>query len=132
MLNQVTITGRITADLDVRRTQSQKAVASFCIACERDFAPEGGNKVSDFIDCIVWEKKAEAIAKWFAKGDPITVLGRLTSRNWEDKSGNKRKSIELLVSDFYFPLTNKNGKSEPVSREEQQFVELDDEGDLPF
>ena len=103
MLNHITIMGRLTRDPELRRTGSGVAVASFCVAVDRDFAPkDSGEKKADFINCVAWRATGEFISKYFTKGRMIVVEGRLEMRDWTDKDGNKRTSAEVVVSNAYF------------------------------
>ena len=97
MLNHITIMGRLTRDPELRRTGSGVAVASFTVAVDRDFGGrDGGEKETDFIDCVAWRQTGEFVSKYFTKGSMIVVSGRLQIRGWTDKDGNKRRSAEVL------------------------------------
>lgn len=103
MLNHITIMGRLTRDPELRYTQSQTPVASFTLAVDRDFGGrDGGEKQTDFIDCVAWRSTAEFVSKYFAKGRMAVVTGRLQIRNWQDKEGNKRRSAEVVADNVYF------------------------------
>ena len=103
MLNHITIMGRLTRDPELRRTGSGVAVASFTIACDRDFNPkDGGEKEVDFIDCNAWRSTGEFVSKYFAKGSMAIVSGRLQIRNWTDSEGSKRRSAEVVADNVYF------------------------------
>ena len=102
MLNHITIQGRIGTDIELRRTGSGVAVASFTVAVDRDFKNSGGEKETDWIECVAWRQTAEFIQKHFAKGRMIVVSGRLQVRPWTDKDGNKRKTTEIVVENAYF------------------------------
>lgn len=102
MLNQITVMGRICNEIELRRTGNGVAVVSFTIAVDRDFKNEGGEKETDFIDCVAWREKGEFIQKFFTKGKMIVVSGRLQTRNWTDKEGVKRKTSEVKVENAYF------------------------------
>ena len=103
MLNQINIMGRLTKDPELRRTGSGTAVASFTIACDRDFSnKESGEKETDFIDCVAWRSTAEFLEKYFSKGRMIVVSGRLQKRNYTDKDGNKRYATEVVADSVYF------------------------------
>ena len=103
MLNHVTIMGRLTRDPELRRTGSGIAVASFTVAVDRDFGGrEGGEKETDFIDCVAWRQTGEFVSKYFTKGRMIVVSGRLQIRGWTDKDGNKRRSAEVVADNVYF------------------------------
>ena len=126
MLNHITIMGRICNDIELRRTGNNVAVASFTVAVDRDFK-SGGEKETDWIDCVAWRQTGEFIQKHFAKGRMIVVSGRLQIRNWNDKDGNKRKTAEVVVDNAYF------GDSKNTSAPAQNFAPIEeaDEG-LPF
>lgn len=98
MLNHIDIMGRLTKDVELRRTPSGVAVASFTIACDRDF----GQKETDFIECTAWRQTGEFVSKHFSKGKMIVVSGRLQIRKWTDKDGNKRSAAEIVAENVYF------------------------------
>ena len=103
MLNHIVIMGRLTRDPELRRTGSGIAVASFTVAVDRDFGGrEGGEKETDFIDCVAWRQTGEFVSKYFTKGSMIVVSGRLQIRNWNDKEGNKRRTAEVVADNVYF------------------------------
>ena len=103
MLNHIVIMGRLTRDPELRRTGSGIAVASFSVAVDRDFGGrDGGEKETDFIDCVAWRQTGEFVSKYFTKGSMIVVSGRLQIRNWTDKEGNKRRSAEVVADNVYF------------------------------
>lgn len=98
MLNFVGIQGRFVRDPEMRRTNSGKAVASFTLAVDRP----GKDNGAAFIPCVAWEKTAEFINNYFTKGNAIVVEGRLDSRDWNDKDGNKRTAYEVVVTQAHF------------------------------
>ena len=103
MLNHIVIMGRLTRDPELRRTGSGIAVASFTVAVDRDFSGrDGGERETDFIDCVAWRQTGEFVSKYFTKGSMIVVSGRLQIRNWNDKDGNKRRSAEVVADNVYF------------------------------
>ena len=103
MLNHITIMGRLTRDPELRRTGSGIAVASFTLAVARDYSPkDGGERETDFIDCVAWRQTGEFVSKYFTKGRMAVVSGRLQIRNWNDKDGNKRRSAEVVADNVYF------------------------------
>ena len=128
MLNHITVMGRITKDIELRRTTAGVAVASFTIACDRDFKSSTGEKETDFIECVAWRQTAEFIERNFFKGKMILVSGRLQIRSWQDKDGNKRKTAEILADNAYF-ADSKSDSTAPA----QNFSMLDgDDSELPF
>ena len=108
MLNVVIIMGRLTKDPEIRRTDSGKAVASFSLAVDRDYAPKGGEKETDFLDCVAWEGTAEFIEKYFKKGSMLALQGRLQKRSWTDKEGNKRYTTEAVANQVWFGESKKS------------------------
>ena len=110
MLNHITIMGRLTRDPELRRTGSGIAVASFTVAVDRDFSgKDGGEKETDFIDCVAWRQTGEFVSKYFTKGRMIIVSGRLQIRPWTDKDGNKRRTAEVVADNCYFGDSKKEG-----------------------
>ena len=110
MLNHITIMGRLTRDPELRRTGSGIAVASFTVAVDRDFGGrDGGEKETDFIDCVAWRQTGEFVSKYFTKGRMIVVSGRLQIRSWTDKDGNKRRTAEVVADNVYFGDSKREG-----------------------
>ena len=103
MLNKVFIMGRLTRDPELRRTGSGIAVASFTLAVDRDFSPkDGGERETDFIDCVAWRQTGEFVSKYFTKGRMAVVIGRLQINSFTDKDGNKRRNAEVVADMVYF------------------------------
>ena len=103
MLNHITIMGRLTRDPELRTTQSGVSVASFTAAVDRDFGGrDGGERQTDFIDCVAWRQTGEFVSKYFRKGSMIVVSGRLQSRKWQDREGNNRTNWEIQADNVYF------------------------------
>ena len=129
-LNVCTIMGRMTKDPELRRTASGVAVANFTLAVDRDFTPkDGGEKETDFIDCIAWRGTGEFVSKYFSKGSMAIVSGRLQIRSWTDKDGNKRRSAEVDASSVYFGDSKKSSDgtySAPTTNASQR-----DDGGFP-
>ena len=110
MLNHITIMGRLTRDPELRRTGSGVAVAGFTLAVDRDYSgKDGGEKETDFIDCVAWRQTGEFVSKYFTKGRMAVVSGRLQIRNWNDKDGNKRRSAEVVADNVYFGDSKRDG-----------------------
>ncbi len=144
MLNHITIMGRLTRDPEMRRTASGVAVTNFTIACYRDFGgKDGGEKETDFIDCVAWRQTGEFVSKYFTKGRMAVVSGRLQIRSWTDKDGNKRKSAEVVADNVYFGDSKNStadnstgtfgGYAAPAQAPATDFAMLDDDdAQLPF
>lgn len=131
MLNKVIVMGRLVRDPELRRTNSGTAVASFTIACDRDFKSDGGEREADFIECVAWRNTAEFVSKYFAKGRMAVVSGRLQTRNWTDKEGNKRKATEIVAESAYFG-DSKREELQSYAAPQESFAELPDDGEIPF
>lgn len=136
MLNSVILMGRLTADPELRKTESGKSVTSFSIAVERNYAAKGQDRETDFFDIVAWNQTAEFITKYFGKGAMITVQGELRTRPYEAKDGSKRKSTEVQTDKAFFcgtkaasPATSKADSSE---KEEPNMPEEFDDMKLPW
>lgn len=105
-MNKVILTGRLTKDVEVKTTNTGKAVAQFTVASNRITKDASGNYEADFIPCVAWQKNAEFISKYFAKGSPILVEGRMQVRSY-DKNGEKRYVTEVIVDRCEFYSTSK-------------------------
>lgn len=143
MLNKAILMGRLTRDPEHKYINNNMPVCTFTLAIDRNTKTANGEKITDFINCVAWGQKADFIKQWFSKGMMAIVEGRVQSRNWEDKNGNKRTAIEVNVNEISFGETKKsreaNGQTEPnyqvpsyAPNIEPDFTELDDEGDVPF
>lgn len=134
MLNKAILMGRLVRDPEMRRTQSNTAVASFTLAIDRDRKDQSGNRQTDFIDCVAWGQQADFVCQWFTKGMMAIVCGRVQSRNWQDKNGNKHTSIEVNCEEISFGETKKSREQGGASRAgSDSFEELDeDDSDVPF
>lgn len=109
-MNTVILMGRMTADPELKRTQTGKDVMSFSVAVDRGY---GEKKQTDFINCVAWENTARFIGQWFPKGRLIALEGSLQTRSYEDKYGNKRTTTEVLVRQVHF-TGDKVGSSRSV------------------
>ena len=149
MLNKVILMGRLVADPELRHTQSGIAVVSFRVAVDRNYrSADASAQTADFIDVVAWRNTAEFVAKWFTKGKMIIVSGSIQSRNWTDKDGNKRYTVEVVADEVQFGEGKKSeasGTGAPRSDSAPQqsgykppssgsdFMELsDDDDELPF
>lgn len=132
MLNKGILMGRLTRDPELRHTQSGTAVCSFTLAIDRDRKDANGEKQTDFIECVAWNKQAEFVAQWFSKGMMAIVVGRIQSRKWQDQNGNNRTAIEINCEDVSFGETKKNRDSNS-GRQNSDFADMPEEdSDVPF
>ena len=111
MLNKAILMGRLSADPELRQTPNNKSVCSFTIAVNRGFAKQGEEQQTDWIDIVAWGKTAEFVSKYFTKGQLIAVAGRIQTRSYEDKQGNKRKAVEVVAEEVHFAEPKKNGQN---------------------
>ena len=151
MLNKIILMGRLARDPELRRTGSGIAVTSFRLACDRDFKSQNGEKETDWIDVVAWRSTAEFVSKYFTKGRMAIVEGRLQTRDWTDKEGNKRVATEVVAENVYFGDSKRDaaegvysapsyeapagGRSSApaASSSFSDFAEIGEEdGDLPF
>jgi single-strand DNA-binding protein len=124
--------GRLTKDIEIRKA-GDSPVCDFTIAINR-FVKDKDHPMSDFIDCVAWNKTAENIEKFFHKGDRIAVSGRVQVDNYEDKDGVKRKSWKVQVADFDFIESKKSQSNTDTGTKPNSEVTDDSENpeDLPF
>lgn len=133
-MNRVILLGRLTRDPELRQTANNVAVASFAVAVNRPYQKDK-EREADFIECAAWRGTGEFVARYFAKGDPIMLEGRLQVRSYEDKQGNKRRAYEVVCENVEF--TGSRERRPPDDPQEQtydasDFEEVDSDGDLPF
>ena len=100
--NKVILIGNMVADPELKTTPNAVNVCSFRIAVGRRYIKAGEQQQTDFIDIVAWRAQAEFVAKYFSKGKPILVCGSIQSRNWQDKEGNKRTTIEVIADEVSF------------------------------
>ena len=103
-MNLVCLIGRLTKDPELKTTQSGKSVVTFSLAAD-------GFKDTDFIDCVAWNATAENLAKFKKKGEQIALTGRITTRSYEDRNGNKRKAVEVTCNTIDFVGGKSNGET---------------------
>lgn len=114
MLNTAILMGRLTADPELKTTNSGLSVVSFCVAVDRRYQKDG-EKQADFLNVVAWRQTAEFICKHFRKGQMIAVQGSIQTRNYEDKNGNKRTAVEIVAENVSFC----GSKSEPAEQNPQ-------------
>ena len=130
-MNNVNIIGRITKDVEVRKTSTNKSVSSFSIAVD-NLATKDGEKTTSFFNCNAWNNVAETLSKYTRKGDRIAISGSLIQRNYENKNGEKISVVEINVNSITLIENKKENAS--VNRENKS-VENDNkinDDDLPF
>lgn len=100
MLNSVSLTGRLTRDVDLRYTQSGTAAGSFTLAVDRKFKSKNGERETDFVNCQIWRKSAENFANFTKKGSLVGVEGRIQTRTYDNAQGQKVFVTEVIVDNF--------------------------------
>ena len=113
--NKVILGGRMTTDAELKTTPSGVTVTTFSVAVNRKVVKDQEQK-TDFINCVAWRTTAEFISRYFHKGSSICVVGSLYQRSWQDKDGNKRYTVEVIVDEAYFV----DSKNEATSIKDQQ------------
>ena len=107
-LNKVFFIGNLTAEPELKNTNSGTAVCNFSIAVNRPFVKEG-QKTVDFINVVAWAKTAEFLCKYFKKGDPVFIQGRIETRDWVDENKVKRVAVEVIVDELQFVKNKSDG-----------------------
>lgn len=135
MINNVCLVGRLTRPVDLRYTSNGTAFGSFSLAIDRTYKNQSGEKETDYINCVIWRKPAVNLSNFTSKGSLLGVEGRLQTRSYENKEGQKVYVTEVLVENFSL-LESKSvteGRQQaPIENVEQvQFGEVNDD-DLPF
>lgn len=100
MLNNISLVGRLTKDVDLRYTPSNVAVATFTLAVNRTFKNENGDREADFINCVMWRQQAEILANWAKKGALIGVTGRIQTRSYDNQQGQRVYVTEVVAEQF--------------------------------
>ena len=151
MLNVVAIMGRLVADPELKTTPAGINVCAFRIACDRSFVQQGQQRQADFIDVVAWRHNADFLCKYFAKGGMVAVQGRLQTRQYQDRNGNKRTAVEVVADSLSFAGSSKKPGGQAVDEggeaphsdyrdpapaysqgDADDFAVIDDNDDLPF
>lgn len=120
MLNSVNLTGRLTKDPELRNTQSNIAVSNFTIAVNRSFTDANGERGSDFINIVTFKKTAEIVQKYLRKGSLVGISGRLQSRSYENKDGQRVFVTEVIADNVAFLETKQQAEQSQQSQTQQQ------------
>lgn len=135
MINRVVLVGRITKDPDLKYTQSNIPVVSFTLAVNRQYTDQQGERQADFVNCVVWRRQAENLAKFVSKGALLGVEGRIQTRQYESEQG-MRYITEVLADSIQFLESRSDGERTEKTSNEDDFYEVDKklaaEDDLPF
>lgn len=121
MLNNISLVGRLTKDVDLRYTPSNVAVATFTLAVNRTFKNENGEREADFINCVMWRQQAENLANWAKKGALIGITGRIQTRSYDNQQGQRVYVTEVVAETFQLlESRNSQGQSQGPTRQAQQ------------
>jgi len=101
-MNKAILIGRLTRDPELRTTPTGRNVCQFAIAVNRTFTNANGEREADFINCVVWDKQAENLARYQKKGNQIAIDGRIQTRNYDDKDGKRVYVTEILATNISF------------------------------
>ena len=129
MLNNTVLMGRLTADPELKHTQSGNAVVRFTLAVERSYAKSGEQRQTDFIDVIAWRSTAEFVSRYFQKGMLVAVQGSIQTGSYTDREGIKRKSFDVVASQVHFAERKRDNSPDQTSND--RWDELENV-DLPF
>lgn len=141
MINRVVLAGRPTRDLELKSTQSGTSVCSFTLAVDRNFKNKNGEREADFISCIAWKKTAEVMSQYVKKGSIIGVDGRIQTRSYDNRDGQRVYVTEVVVDNFSFlggsdKDSQENHNNQSLNQSNQPFdsneqIDVTDD-DLPF
>ena len=146
MINNVTLIGRLTKDVELKYTPANQAVAQFTLAVNRTFKNANGERETDFINCVIWRQAAENFVNWVKKGALIGITGRIQTRNYENQQGQRVYITEVVAENFQM-LESRNQQqgqqqAQPQQAKQQQAKQPDpfaggaptslNDDDLPF
>ena len=140
MINSVVLMGRLTADPELKTTPNGTSVTSFSMAVERNYAPKGQERETDFINVVAWRQTAEFVCRYFDKGQIIAITGSIQTRKYQDKNGNNRTAVEVVANQVSFcgskaesgGSTPQQETTTPSNTGTDDFEDLPDDDDLPF
>ena len=134
--NKVILIGRLTRDIELKKTASDISFANFSLAIDKPYNKEKNHPEAVFVNCNVWRNRADFLAKYFGKGDKVAVEGYLDDNVWTDKDGREHKDKIVVVDDIEFVERKSNKSTENDSAKTESSARSDDEdeddSDLPF
>ena len=139
MFNTVILSGRLTANPELKATPNGVSVCSFTIAVDKRYK-QGEEKQADFINIVAWRNVAEIVSKYFSKGSMIGIEGSIQTRKYTDKDGNNRTAFEILANNVQFMESKRDGAASQASATPttfsnagfNDFEEISADDDLPF
>lgn len=148
MLNKVILMGRLTRDPELKYTPSNVAVTTFSVAVDRNYARQGEQRQTDFINVVAWRTTAEFVAKYFTKGQLMALSGSIQTRTWDDNEGKKHYVTEVVADEVYFaegkrdnggasysapiPTEAPAAPQQTMAQKSPDFEISPDDDDLPF
>lgn len=132
MINCVVIMGRLTADPELKTTNSGLSVTSFTVAVDRPYQKDGKEREADFINVVAWRKTAEFVTNYFSKGSMIAIQGRIQTRKYKDKNGNNRIAFEVVADNVSFCGGKGSGSTAKDSTKRTDDWQTESDDDLPF
>lgn len=131
-INRVVVTGRLTADPELKMTPANVAVLTIGVAVDRNYKNESGEHDVDYFDVVAWRGTADFIAKYFRKGDKIEVDGKLRTRKWKDKYDQNRISYEINADNVDFGGKRQTGNEYDATPVQIEDFKIADGDDVPF
>lgn len=131
MINNVTLIGRLTKDVELKYTPANQAVAQFTLAVNRTFKNANGERESDFINCVIWRKSAENFANFAKKGALVGITGRIQTRNYDNAQGQRVYITEVIAENFQM-LESRNQQQGQQQAQPQQATQQQAKQPDPF
>ncbi len=130
--NKVILIGHLTADPELKQTQSGVSVCSFSIGVSRKYSKDG-QQTTDFVNIVAWRTTAEFIARYFRKGNAICICGQLQTRSYTDHTGVKRYVTEVMAEEASFvERKSDTARNDDLVPPAPRFEEISGDDDLPF
>ena len=131
MINNLTLIGRLTKDVELKYTPANQAVAQFTLAVNRTFKNANGERESDFINCVIWRQSAENFANFAKKGALVGITGRIQTRNYENQQGQRVYITEVIAENFQM-LESRNQQQGQQQAQPQQATQQQAKQPDPF
>ena len=122
VLNHITLSGNLTADIELKQTPSGVSVAKFTLAVNRKYAKEGAEKKTDFFRCVSWRHGAEYLANYAGKGTQIVVEGHLEQEEYTDKQGNKRDAVTVVAENVQVIVSKRVDGAQEAKKDKAEYV----------
>lgn len=119
-MNRLVLVGRLTKDPELKYTQSNKAVATFTVAVNRQFKNANGETEADFINCVIWGKPAENLSRYMKKGGQVGVDGRIQTRNYQAEDGSRKYVTEVIAENVQFLESKRDNQNNGNSYQQPQ------------